>query len=206
MDSRADYLIQILDKIGGPLVAALAHGDRGDDSQSLNPEASAREEAQAIAQLLARCVQMSIDIGGMMELDMSDPETADRLRLSLMVMAGPLIAAQYRHDGRVPGDAEQKKIMTGLEAVLAFSQNFSPSAANAAELAGSADASSPAGSDMVRAMRHFTPVINAIGAFPFGQPEKKLIQDVSARITARVDDLAESLLPAGATDATSCYW
>lgn len=193
MDQRTEYLFQILDKIGGPLVAAIAHGAIPSDSQNTNPEASAREEAQTIAQLLARCVQMSIEIGRVMDLDMTDSDTADRKRLALMVLAGPLIAGQYRHDGRVPGDAEQKKIMTGLEAVLTFSQNFSSMPGNTAELAGSAD--DAGGTEIVKAMRHFTPVVNAIGAFPFGQPEKKLIQDVSSKISIRAEELAQSLLP-----------
>lgn len=194
MDPRTDYLLQILDKIGGPLVTALARGDHVARGSGVDPDEAAGQDAQSIAQLLARCVQMSIEIGGMMELDMTDSEKADRLRLALMVLAGPLVAAQYRHDGRVPGDAEQKKILTGLEAVLAFSQNFSPSAANAAELDGSDDPVL-AGADMIRSMRCFTSVINAVGAFPFGQPEKKLIQDVSSRITARAEELAAALLP-----------
>lgn len=193
MDQRTEYIFQILDKIGGPLVAAIAHVSSSSDSQDLNPEVSAREEAQTIAQLLARSVQASIEIGRVMGLDMTNPETADRQRLALMVLAGPLIAGQYRHDGRVPGDVEQKKIMTGLEAVLTFSQNFSPTAANTAELAGSAEGAQ--GTDIIRAMRHLTPVVNAIGAFPFGQPEKKLIQDVSARITAKADELVQTLVP-----------
>jgi hypothetical protein len=192
MDPRTDYLFQILDKIGGPLVAALAYAERAGEAQSLNPDAAAREDAQTIAQLLARSVQTSIEIGRLMELDMSGPEEADRLRLALMVLAGPLVAGQFRNDGRVPGDAEQKKIMTGLEAVLAFSQNFSPTRANAEGLAGGG--APDEGSETIRAMRCFTPVINAVGAFPFGQPEKKLIQDVCARITARVEELAGALL------------
>lgn len=197
MDQRADYLFQILEKIGGPLVAAIAHRQKSDILADSAPEASAREEAQTIAQLLARSVQMSIEIGQVMELDMTNPETADRLRLALMVLAGPLIAGQYRHDGRVPGDSEQKKMMTGLEAVLAFSQNFAATADNASELAGTEGSSGEnnSGAEMVKAMRHFTPVINAIGAFPFGQPEKKLIQDVSLRIIAKVDDMAGKLFP-----------
>lgn len=193
MDVRTDYLFQIIDKIGGPLVAALAHAQSGAESQSMNPEAAAREDAQTIAQLLARSVQTSIEIGRLMELDMSGPEQADRLRLALMVLAGPLVAGQYKNDGRVPGDAEQKKIMTGLEAVLAFSQNFSPTKANADGLAGTETPDE--GSEIIRAMRCFAPVINAIGAFPFGQPEKKLIQDVCAKITTRVGELTQVLAP-----------
>lgn len=192
MNPRAEYLLQIIDKIGGPLVAALAHARGADDGESLNPEVSAREDAQAIAQLLARSVQMSIEIGRVMELDLTDQQEADRMRLALMVLAGPLIAGQYKADGRVPGDIEQKKMMTGLEAVLAFSQNFSASAENAASLSGVEKIDEAA--SLVQAMRHFTPVINAVGQFPFGQPEKKLIQDVSSRITARAEEMARDLL------------
>lgn len=182
-------------------MASLGHGRGGAaESQALNPDLEAREDAQAIAQLLARCVQMSIEIGRVMELDMTSPEEGDRLRLALMVMAGPLIAGQYRHDGRVPGDAEQKKLMTGLEAVLAFSQNFTPSEANAGALEKMEEGA--AGSSLVRSMRHFTPVINAIGAFPFGQPEKKLIQEVSARLSARAEALAKAMIPEASAEDT----
>lgn len=198
MDSRTHYILQIIEKIGGPLIIALGRGRRGAaETQTLNPDLEAREDAQAIAQLLARCVQMSIEIGRVMELDMTAPDQADRQRLALMVTAGPLIAGQFRSDGRVPGDAEQKKMMTGLEAVLAFSQNFSATQDNAQALAesGPIQATSP----LVQSLRPFTPVVNAVGTFPFGQPEKKLIQDIGTKITARAEEIAKNLIP----DATA---
>lgn len=194
MDSRSQYILQIIEKIGGPLIIALSRGRRGaSESQTLNPDLEAREDAQAIAQLLARCVQMSIEIGRVMELDMTAPDQADRQRLALMVTAGPLIAGQFRSDGRVPGDTEQKKMMTGLEAVLAFSQNFSATQDNANALAESGPLQ--ATSAMVQSLRPFTSVVNAVGTFPFGQPEKKLIQEIAAKITARAEDMAKNLVP-----------
>lgn len=190
MDQRSNYLIQILDKIGAPLMGALtvvnaSQEDQGDDLS---------QTAQNMALLLSRTVQTSIDIGKSMDLGI-DAEQADAIRVALAGLASPLIAEQYIQSGKIPDDNELKQIVTSLEAVLTFSDNFTPSAENVARLKElKAEGTTVDGpQSIVQFIQALTPAVNAIAAFPFGQQETRLVQDVADRITNKAAELRENI-------------
>lgn len=167
-------------------------------------EDAIRADAQKMAELLGQSVKMSISMAQVMDINMAGSD-GDTLRVALAALAGPLVAGQYSHHGRVPEEADLKRLTTALQAVLTFSENFTP-AADTAQRLDSVDAAEPlkgqggdSATDPVQAgvqyVYAFLPVINAVGAFPFGQPEQKLIMEIAERLVTKAAELREILLP-----------
>lgn len=197
MDQRSQYLIQILEKIGAPLLGAVADVSARQEKAAptaRNQDELARGDAQRVAELLAKAIQVSIDLGKSMDLA-SMPDQGESLRLALAAVAGDIVAGQYRTLARVPAEADIRRAITALEAVLTFSENFIPSPENIARLQEikAQGVVADASQTIVQSMQAFLPVVNAIGAFPFGQPEQKLIQDISERLLSVMYELTQKI-------------
>ena len=189
MDQRTQYLLQILETIGSPLIQAIV--DAAPDK-----DGDLKIEAQAIAALLGKTVEASISLGDIMEINPAEAQD-DTLRVALAGLAGPLIAGQYKKRGTVPESPDIKKVTGALQAVLTFSDNFSPTPETVERLK-----NLEAGGQMVdgyqsqiQYIQAFVPVVEAVAAFPFGQPEAKLVMDVSDRLVKKAVQLREALLP-----------
>ena len=190
MNQRANYLIQILDKIGGPLMKAVAETNPGAGDES------GESDAQTIASLLGKVVETSISMNKILDLNTADAQD-DSLRVALAALAGPLVGGQYKRKGEIPGDADLKRIQTALQAVLTFGDNFAPSDEHIARLKKlAADGTTiDANQVNIQYVHAFIPVVNAVGMFSFGQPEQKLVTDISNRLVKQAIEMRESLLP-----------
>jgi len=184
MNQRAQYLIQILDKIGGPLLEAAEQA--GNDA----------ETATIVASLLGKVVETSITMNQTLDLTASDSQD-DSLRVALAALAGSLVANQYKQKGKVPEATDLSRVQSAMSAVLTFADNFTLSPEHITRLeklkadGGVVDAHQIS----IQYIDALIPVINAVGAFPFGQPEQKLIMDVSDRLVKRTAEMRETLLP-----------
>lgn len=187
MDQRAAYLFQVTEKIGAPLLAAAESRASADDSRS---------EATIVAELLARAVQAGVELATAMDIRETGAE-GESVRLALAGLAGPLVAGHYRNSGKVPGEPEVKRLVTALSAALTFADNFSPAAGNTARLA-ALEAGVPPADDtqvMIQCLQALTPLVVAVSAYPFGRPEKKMVQDVTERLVQQAGNLAARLVP-----------
>ncbi len=179
MSLNSKFSIQLLEKIGAPLAAAIESATALDNK----PEDSDVEAAKIMAQLLGQAVQISITLNSSLGLSESE-EQADSTRLALAAIAAPMLGNFYKENKRVPADQDIQRIIKSLEAVLAFSDNFTPLAISQSRLttidhdAPLLDETQPS----LIVMQTLTPVMNAIAEFPFGQSETKLIQDVAVRL------------------------
>lgn len=192
MDQRSQYLIQIIEKLGTPLIGAVSAVAARQDPGAA--ESSAPQDAEKVAGLLSRAVQCSIEIGK--SIDMTNlADQGESVRLALAALASYVIADYYRQSGRMPGDTEIKRAVSALQAVLTFAENFTPDPANTERLKQMQAQGAPA--DGVQAnlqfLRAFVPVVNAIASFSFGQPESRAIQDVSNRLTKRAEAVRQQL-------------
>ena len=186
MDQRTTYLLQILESIGAPLMHAVTAQNAGNDTQ----------DAQTLASLLGKTVEASIELGNIMDINPAEAQD-DTLRVALAGLAGPLVAGQYQKRSKVPESTDLKKITGSLQAVLTFSDNFTPTPETVERLK-SLEASGQAVDgyqSQIQYMQALIPVVEAIAAFPFGQPETKLIMDVSDRLVKRAVEIREALLP-----------
>lgn len=200
MTQRSDFQIQILEKLGAPLMAAA-----GGVSARQKPDGGADflQEAERVAELLNKSVQVSIGLAASMDIKAADSQS-DAVRLALAALAAPLIAEQYRLSGRVPGDNEIKRMIKALEAVLTFSDNFAPAAENTARLEAMSPGSAADETQIaIQYVGALVPVVNAIAAFPFGRQESQLAQDVTARLVKKAAAVRESLSGGGGSEKES---
>lgn len=177
MNAKSHYLIQVLEKIGAPLMSAIVEVSAG------TPGKDVAEDAQRMAELLARTTQSSIEIAGV--ISPANAVQDDAFRLSLAALLAPVIADHYRYDREVPSEADLKKIIAALQTVVTFSDNFEAEEKNAAALQNIEGGAF----DPVRVMQlqilALTPVVNAVGSFSFGINEPKLINDVAERLVQK---------------------
>ena len=187
MNQRFAYLFQVTEKIGVPLLAAAESRATPDDSRS---------EATIVAELLARAVQAGVDLAAAMDIRETGTE-GESIRLALAGLAGPLVAGHYRHAGRVPGEADVKRLVTALSAALTFADNFSPAAENTARMAALEAGSPPADEAqvMIQCLQALTPMVTAVAAYSFGRPEKKMVQEITERLVQQAENLAGRLVP-----------
>jgi hypothetical protein len=183
-DARTQFLIQILDKIGGPLAAAVAAGP------TLDSEAAG---AQRLAELLNRSVQLGLSVAA--DMNVRDEGQADGVHLSLAAFASPLMAGQYLLSGQVPGEAEIKRLTTSMQAVLTFADNFTPAADSTLRIANTEPGASPADEALiyVQTLNAFAPVFQVVNDYAFGKPEAKIIQEIATRIWAKASEMRGEL-------------
>lgn len=190
--SRARFASAILEKLGAPLVgAACAVAARQNEPDD---EAAPRRAAGRVAELLGKSVQLGIRLASGMGLREGGED--DSVRLALTALAAGLVADQYGQTGRVPGDADLRRLSTGIEAVLTFSDSFAPAADGIARLDAAGGASPFPGDESQTALWYvaaLAPVTAAVAAFPFGRPEKMLAQDIAGRLVARAAVMAAAL-------------
>ena len=183
MNLRAQYLLQIFEKIGGPLLAAL--GGNANAPQEAEADKQLAADTQQTAELLAKSVQLSIDLGKMASIETAAEDEADTLRVALAALAGPMVAGQFKQLGRTPSDQDLSRITSSLEAVLTFSENFAGDATHTTALE-NLQASGQAVSahqTNIQYLHLFIPVIEAVGKFAFGQQDKTLMRDIAGRLS-----------------------
>lgn len=192
MDSRTQFLLQLLSKLGAPLMAAVNAHSSGDEG--------GQRDASVMASLLSESVRISISLSQAMNLKTDDGD-ADAIRVALAGLAGGLIADSYRQSGRVPGDNDSRRISKALESVIVFADNFAPAAEHAQRLQ-TLEGSPPffdAVQTNIYTIHALLPAIAAIEEFAFGQTDIRLIQDVSDRIAAKAKELQSGLINGGNT-------
>lgn len=186
MDSRSQFILQLLQKLGAPLMRAVnARSDGADEGA---------KDAQTISALLSETVKISISLSQAMNLKPEDGD-ADAIRVTLAALAADLVADSYKETGRLPSDTDSRRIAKSLESVLAFTDNFAPAAQHAQRLQ-TIDGTAPFMDEMqanLYAMNALVPAIAAIAEFPFGQQEAKLIQEVATALSDRAKTLRSNL-------------
>lgn len=196
MDSRTAFLIQVLEKIGTPLAAAVTALPPAQASGT--PDAVVRQDAQRVAELLNRSVQLGLSVAEGMNV--RDAAQADGVHLSLAAFASPLISSLFMTGGgKVPGDAEIRRLSASLQAVLTFADNFTPAADSTLRLENLAPGQTPADEHLiyVQMLQAFSPVLQVIGEYAFGKPENRLLQDVASRLMIRAEDVRKAMFGPG---------
>lgn len=184
MTQNPRFAIQILEKIGAPLAAAIELSPPDGDDQGV-------ESAKVIAQMLGQAVQVSISLSTALDLKESE-EQADTTRVALAALAAPLIASFYEKNTRVPEEQDIKRMTKSLESVLVFAENFT-AASNEASRLSTIDHSNPLFDEaqvLLVMLQAMTPVIAAVSEFPFGMSETKLVQDVSEKLQKDAAEIA----------------
>lgn len=187
MVQNSKFTIQLLEKIGSPLAAAI-------EAVPLKGEDQEEQAAKIMAQLLGQAVQISISLNSSFNV-VEEEAQADSTRLALASMAAPLLANFYRENESVPEDPDIKRLTKSLESVVAFSDNFSAAEEEKSRLT-TLEVDAPLFDKTQSAlvvMQSMTPAIMAVGEFAFGHSENKLIQEIAAKCETKANDLAKYL-------------
>ncbi len=191
MVTNSKFTVQLLEKIGSPLTAAINHV--AGEKEELEIEA-----AKTMAQLLGVATQMSTTLYN--SLDIKEEENQfDSTRVALAALVTPLIADFYIQTKQIPAEEDIKRIGQSLEAVISFGENFSPASDHQSRLQTIDhdgvffDKDQP----ILVVLQAMVPVINAVEEFSFGQGKKKLVQDITVRLETRAADIAKEV---GASD------
>lgn len=197
MDKRSLFLLQVLEKLATPLVAAISEVSV---RQMMIPDpaqqGSMRPEAEYVAGLLTKSTQTSIGLSGMVDMKLPENE-ADSLRLALTSLASPLMANIYRLAGRTPTDAEIERVTAAMNAVVGYADNFAPAADADVRMSQIEVDFFPSDATQITMMymNALLPAVNSIMAYPFGQSEKKLVQDVADRLVRESKLLRMRIFP-----------
>lgn len=197
MDTRSAFLLQVLEKLAAPMVAAISEVSV---RQALVPDPAQpnamRPEAEQVAGLLTKSTQLSIGLSALMDMKHTDSE-ADSLRLALTSLASPLMSNIYRLAGRSPTEGEITRITDAMGAAMSYSDNYS-AAGDATIRMAQIDADFFPSDDSQVSLLYMSallPVVNSIMAYSFGQPEKKLVQDVTERLVRESKFLRAKMFP-----------
>lgn len=201
MSKRPAFLVEVLDKIGAPLLAAVEAAR----APSATAETAA-QDAQTLAVLLTRAVEVSVALSQNMDLRGAE-EDADSVRLALAALSGGLIAESYRAARKLPDDGDVRRLVKALEAVLTFSDNFAPALSHIARLRALDGQTLPADPDqnVIYVIQAMVPVMAAIAEFPFGMEETQMIRDVTSRLQERAAALTGAMLPPNTEMAPGKY-
>lgn len=189
MTAKLDLILHIFEKFGAPAFAAAVAAAKGDAAAP-----DAKEVASRAAALLTQAGQAGAELAKLAGFDSPDGQ-GDSARLALGGVCAKLLSALYRESGRLPGAAESERLQAVFSAIMPFAESFSSFAGTKDQALPSGDgvgATSPAEALVVQAL---APVVGAIGAFSFGRPEKKLAQEIAARLVGQAREVV-SRLPA----------
>ena len=197
MNIQSAFLLQVLEKLAAPMVAAISEVAV---RQSLVPDPSQpgamRPEAEQVAGLLTKSTQLSISLSSLMDMKNSESE-ADSLRLALTSLSSPLMSNIYRLSGRAPTDSEISRVSDAMGAAMSYADNYA-AAADATIRMAQIDADFfPSDESQVSLlyMSALLPVVNSVMAYSFGQPERKLVQDVTERLVRESKFLRAKMFP-----------
>lgn len=188
MDSRSRFLIQVLEKLGAPILSAV------NTVHSRDASGGERNEAERVAELLTKSVQSGIALASVMDVKGAD-SGGDSLRLALTALSAPMLSDMYVAAGKMPNENDIRRLVAALQAALTFADNFAPSHENIGRLMGINVNIALLDTTQIEIqfVHALIPAINAINVFSFGQPEKKLAQDVADRLSQRAAMLRKSL-------------
>jgi hypothetical protein len=197
MTPRSQFLIQVLEKLASPMVAAISEVSvRNNMIPDTSQKGALKPEAEQVAQLLTKSTQLSMGLSSLMDLKVDEKE-ADSIRLALTSLASPLMANVYRIAGRVPNDAEMERVTGAINAVMPFADQFVTAADVNARMAHLDTDFFPVDAHQItlQYLNLLLPVVNSIMAYSFGLPEKKLVQDVSERLISDAKAFRARIFP-----------
>lgn len=178
MNPKVEFFSQVIERLAGPLSAAVSEvGMRTGGKDTIEME------AKKVAELLTRSTQLGMNMAEIVGLKGEESE-ADAVRLSLTCVASMLISNHYRLTSKAPADSDVAKLGESLKTSISFADQYASGAETVNRLRTLDKDFYPADSHQITLLyiNALVPVISAVAAFPFGQQEKKLVQEIAARL------------------------
>tara|TARA_R110001592_G_scaffold3525_16_gene19965 strand:- start:7523 stop:8674 length:1152 start_codon:yes stop_codon:yes gene_type:complete len=183
---RAELLSIIMHDIGLPVVQGIIDVAR---------DKSEEQVVEEITQLLKKTIHNADEIKSLLDL-LEDEEKDVSVRLNLATLSCHIIAAHYQKNKRLPTEAELKRSVSSIDLLLTFSENYIPMERLDGVYPEHLRGLSPLSRTVANLvyLKYYVPLVDAVSEFSFGQPETKMIQDVSEKLRQRAADLTDTLM------------
>lgn len=190
---RSTFLSSIMPEIGLPLVRTIIENCPSDDEQTITQE---------MENLLAQTIINNDHLKDALDIKEQSPENSD-LYLLLSSLSSKIIASHYKRTKTPPTDKDLKKITSAINALLAFSESYTPIINLTDAYPGNSNKPSlyPKHTTDLMYISVFLPLINAVSTFSFGLNSSRMIQNVSKKMNVRTSQIRSHLLGDSLNDA-----
>ena len=191
MDKKHQTFLQVFEKLGTPLIAAV-----NEVAARTGGASTEKEDAEKLAQLLTSVTKASIELSEKTDLTQSDADKDD-LRLGLTSVVTPLIASLYQMSGKMPAGADAQRFSEAFQALASYVDNFVSIKDAANRIKQMEDGQFFADENQIRlqTLNTLVPIVNSVVAFPFGEQPGKLIRKVTDRLLSDARDIQGEVLP-----------
>lgn len=183
---QSTFLSSIMPEIGLPLVRTIIENCPSSDEQTITQE---------MEKLLAQTIRNNDYIKYALGINDQSHENSD-LYLMLSSLSSKIIASHYKRTKTPPTDKDLKQITGAINALLTFSENYTPiiSLMDAyPENINKPSLSLKHTTDLIY-ISIFLPLINAVSTFSFGLNPSRMIQNVSEKMNIRTTQIRSHLL------------
>lgn len=183
---QSTFLSSIMPEIGLPLVRTIIENCPSSDEQTITQE---------MEKLLAQTIRNNDYIKYALGINDQSHENSD-LYLMLSSLSSKIIASHYKRTKTPPTDKDLKQITGAINALLTFSENYTPiiSLMDAyPENINKPSLSLKHTTDLIY-ISIFLPLINAVSTFSFGLNPSRMIQNVSEKMNIRTAQIRSHLL------------
>ncbi len=193
MDARSAFLIELFEKLGAPLMAAVAEVNATAGKGGGDPS----KDAEKIAELLGKSVQSGIALTSVLNVKDDADGKADSVRLSLAAVSAGIVADHYKLTKRAPSEKDLESIRSGFTSILSFAENFASTADNASRLKSLGISENAFDEYQINAVffQALVPVLNSVSAYSFGRQETKLFQEITEKLVRKSAETRKSLFP-----------
>ena len=191
MTQAIDFKVTFLETICAPLLSSIiaSNGNVSTDS-----DAPVKSEAQNMAELLGRSVELSSRLYDFLDLKQVG-EKAESIRISLAAVSANLLAYYRDITGKIPDETTLKRLIAAIETSLIFADNFVPGEEHIARL-GNVGIDDPALLDVhqinMQYMNIMVPVVLVVADYTFGRDEKKLVLEVCEKLSHKATQMVKS--------------
>lgn len=186
MNPRTDLLLSLLEKLGLPLIEAVHGGP-----QKLAPDPA--REAERLKELLNASKTLGQELRKTLDLPLDSDKKS--IRIALTVLGAQIVAAHHQNSGKGFNEQDIKRITSGLEAVLVFSDTLLPEEESLETLRKLAEDFALFGGVQIylNLLHAFLPVIRAASLFSFGQSGGRMVREITEKLVARAAELRVKL-------------
>lgn len=190
MDKKHQIFLQVFEKLGTPLVAAV-----NEVTARSGGKTTEKEDAEKLAQLLTAVTKASIELSEKSDLTQSDADKDD-LRLGLTSVVTPLVAGLYQMSGKIPAGADAQRFSEAFQALASYADNFVSikDAANRIKQMEQGQFFADENQIRLQTLNALVPIVNSVVAFPFGEQPGKLIRKVTDRLLADAREIQGDIM------------
>lgn len=196
MDLKTLYSLKVFEKLGEPLISAVArarHESGADDTA---------QDVQKLSELLNVSVKLANALAA--KFDIKTPEDGDAIRLTLASVVSDFVAENYAAKGNILDEGEIKSHANQLETLLGFVNHYqlAEDAANRRLRLVDNDPLAVTGQTLydseqiaLKSMQALMPIAQVVAGFSFGKDPNDYAAEISKNLSIKAAQIRGQLYP-----------